>query len=220
MPRPAGVRNQDYDEKRKALVEAAAGYVLREDVQTPSFRQMAMATGASEPTLKHYFDNRTGLVVAIIQHFDEKSEPVRAYLKQSFESVEAALHDYKTLAVRVGQDATFVRTHLFGLRESFLDMNVFQAYIRHLVDPGTEALAERIVKSPGGPADHASARMAATHIFANALFLACRRHLLGSGSPFVPDIDRSFQLMTNWLLYGMLNDPEGTGRPGQPEVPA
>lgn len=212
MARPAGVRNQDYDEKRQALVSAAADYVLREDVQTPSFRELATATGASEPTLRHYFKSRTGLVTDVIRHFDELSAPIRAYVRKDFDTFEEAMQDYQAYAARVSQDPALVRAHIFGLRESFLDADVFKAYIRHLVDPGTDALAERMLNSPGGPADHTLARVAASQIFSNVLFMACRKHLLGSTDPHPPDIGQNLQLMTNWLLYGMLDNPDGAGK--------
>ena len=213
MARPAGARNQDYAAKRKALLEAAADYVLRDDVQTPSFRQLSMATGASEPTLKHYFKSRSGLIIAIIEHFDDLCAPMRDHLQKNFDSIETALQDYKTFATRVSEDTNFIRSHVFALRESFLDTDVFQAYIHHLVEPCTQALAERLVNSPGGPTDYPSARMAAAQIFANVLFMACRKHLLESGSPYAPDLDQNFELMTNWLLYGLVNDPDGAGKP-------
>ena len=209
MARPAGVRNQDYKAKRKALVEAAAEYVLREDVILPSFRQMAIATGASEPTLKHYFKSRAGLIIAIIEHLNHMAGPTRAYLRRSFDSIEDALQDYRALALRISEDAAFVRGHIFGIRESLLDSEVFEAYIRYLVEPGAAAMAERIVKSPGGPVNYGSARIAAAQIFANVLFIACRKHLLGKKDPGASDLGHNYQLMTNWLLYGMIHDPEG-----------
>ena len=211
MARPPGVRNQDYHAKRLALVEAAADFALQEDVLLPSFRQMAIATGASEPTLKHYFKNRSGLVIAIIEHLNKNADPLRNYLRQSFDSIEEALEDYRDLAVRVSDDSKFVRGHVFGIREGLADTKVFEAYIRNLVEPGAAAMAERIVKSPGGPVNYATAHIAATHIFSIVLFQTCRKQLLGDADPGSSQTKHQYHLMTNWFLRGMVNDPEGVG---------
>ena len=209
MARPAGVKNQDYKAKRAALVEAATAFVLQEDVLLPSFRQIAIATGTSEPTLKHYFKSRSGLVIAIIEHINQMSDPMRALLRRSFPSIEEALRDYQALAQRISRDARFMRGHIFGIRESLVDNDVFAAYVTNLVEPGVAAFAERIVKSPGGPVNYSTARTAASMIFANVLFVGARDHLLGSKDPGANTLDLSYQLMTNWLLNGMVSDPEG-----------
>ena len=212
MARPAGVRTQNYQAKRAALVEAAASFVLQEDVLLPSFRQIAIATETSEPTLKHYFKSRSGLVIAIIEHLNRMSEPMRAHLRRSFPSIGEALRDYQALAQRVSRDTRFMRGHIFGLRESLVDNDVFAAYVRNLVEPGVAAFAERIVRSPGGPVNYSTARTAASMIFANVLFVGARDHLLGNDDPGANSLDLSYQLMTNWLLNGMIDDPEGVSR--------
>ena len=218
MSRQPGIRNQDYDDKRLALVDSVATYVLHEDVFLPSFRQMAIAARTSEPTLKHYFGNRNGLVIAVIEYFSASGAPLRDELRRHFSSIEDALWDYQALASRVSRNAGFVRGHIFGIRESLADSEIFGAYVRHLVAPGVAAFAERMVRSPGGPVNYSTARTAASMVFANVLFLACRKHLLGEADPDSANPEHNYATMTNWLLNGMIADPEGNGgeRPVSP----
>lgn len=212
MARHPGTRNQDYEQKRLALVESVAAYVMREDVFLPSFRQMAIAANTSEPTLKHYFGNRSGLVIAVLEYFSEAGAPLREELRRHFSSIEDALWDYQAMASRVSRNGGFIRGHIFGLRESLADNDVFNAYISHLVLPGVAAFAERLVKARGGPVNYSTARTAASMIFANVLFLACRKHLLGKADPDSASPEQNYAMMTSWLLNGMVADPEGNNQ--------
>lgn len=65
MGRPAGTRNQGFDEKREALTFALVPRVMA----TPpaSFRELAEAANVSVPTLRHYFGDRDGAIRAALQ---------------------------------------------------------------------------------------------------------------------------------------------------------
>lgn len=65
MARPAGTRNQGFDEKRDALAFALVPRVMTPP--TPSFRELADAAGVSVPTLHHYFGDRDGAVRAALE---------------------------------------------------------------------------------------------------------------------------------------------------------
>ena len=80
MARPAGVKNQDYEEKRVALLDAMISHVEREDVVQPSLRQLAIAAGVSDINLKHYFGDRRGVVIALFKHMRDTTRQVRASL--------------------------------------------------------------------------------------------------------------------------------------------
>ena len=81
MPRPAGVRNHNFEAKRTALLETLTEFALQDDLRRPSLRQFALAAGASEPTLRHYFRDRQGVVIAILVRIDyetRREDPVTA----------------------------------------------------------------------------------------------------------------------------------------------
>ncbi|MEM6928134.1 MAG: TetR/AcrR family transcriptional regulator, partial [Myxococcota bacterium] len=73
MGRPRGSRNQDFDTKRTALAERMADHLLV-DGAVASLADLARAAGVSVPTLRHYFGDRRGAVVAALQQADEKSQ--------------------------------------------------------------------------------------------------------------------------------------------------
>lgn len=211
MARPTGVRNQDYEDKRAALLTSLADYVLTENVFVPSFRQMAIAAETSEPTLKHYFDNRTGLVLALLKHFHDSIAPLRDVLGRAFPTIGEAVRDYTEIAKQMSKDSRYINAHVFAIRESLIDVDIFGAYVRYLVEPGTAALAERLVKSKGGPVNYSTARIAASMIITNASTMAFRKIILGDKDPVPIDYDHQFSLMANWMLNGLANDPEGLG---------
>ncbi len=211
MARPVGVQNQDHHEKRVALLEKLTDYVLTENVFVPSLRQMAIAAETSEPTLKHYFENRTGLVLALLKHFHDSVAPLRAALGQAFPTIHEAIEDYTEIAKQMSKDSRYINAHVFGIRESLIDVDIFAAEVRYLVEPGTAAVAERLVKSKGGPVNYSTARVAANMIITNASTMAFRKVILGDKDPVPIDYDRQFSLMANWMLNGLANDPEGTG---------
>lgn len=206
MARPIGVRNTNYEEKRTALLEAMLDYVLQDDVQLPSFRQLAIAAETSQPTLNHYFGDRTGLIVAIIEQLHERSAPVRERLRLPAQTISEAVDIYTTISIRLSQDNAYLNSHVFAIREGMADQRVFEAYNRLLVEPGVAAIAERLVKSKGGPMNYASAVTAAHMLMSSAMFMALRKKLLGAETV---DIEREFSLISTWLKNGMVNDPDG-----------
>ncbi|MEO0786583.1 MAG: hypothetical protein AAFY10_12875, partial [Pseudomonadota bacterium] len=74
MPRPAGVRNRDFADKRASLLATLTDFALNSDLRRPSLRQFAIAAEASEPTLRHYFQDRQGVVVAILECIGERGQ--------------------------------------------------------------------------------------------------------------------------------------------------
>ena len=206
MARPAGVRNQDYAEKRSALIDLLTDYVLRDEVQLPSYRQLAIAAQTSQPTLDHYFENRTGLIIAILERLHETSKRVRDTLRLPSETIAEAVDQYTAIAIQLGRDDAYLNAHVFAIREGMADQRIFQAYNTLLVEPGVAAIAERLVKSRGGPVNYASALTAAHMLISSSMFMALRKKLLTGGTV---DIQREFTLIKNWLKNGMLNDPDG-----------
>ena len=43
MPRPAGVRNHDFEAKKTALLDTLSEFALNDDLRRPSLRQFAIA---------------------------------------------------------------------------------------------------------------------------------------------------------------------------------
>ncbi|WP_084398553.1 hypothetical protein [Henriciella aquimarina] len=206
MARPAGVRNTDYEEKRAALVNRLTDYLLSDDIQLPSFRQLAIAAETSQPTLNHYFGGRTGAIIAVIEELANRSTATRDRLRLPAETVSEAVDQYTTIAIQLGKDNAYLNSHVLSIREGMTDPRIFEAYNTLLVEPGVAAIAERLVHSKGGPANYGSALTAAHMLMSSSMFMALRKKLLGT---VTVDIQREITLIGNWLKHGMLNDPDG-----------
>ena len=175
MARPAGVKNQDYEEKRVALLDAMIGHVEREDVVQPSLRQLAIAAGVSDINLKHYFGDRRGVVIALFKHMRDTTRQVRAAIRSPFETVSGAIEDYVRLASQAGTDAPYIRRHVFALREAIADSDVYGHYVVEILEPAAMAMSERLVASSKGAMTPEAAHQAGTHIVFNSMFLAMQK---------------------------------------------
>src|SRR6185312_2633328 len=65
LPRAKGVKNADYEAKRRELLDRMLPRFARLDLERPSLRQLAAAAEVTAPTLQHYFGDRTGVVAAL-----------------------------------------------------------------------------------------------------------------------------------------------------------
>src|SRR5690348_12324286 len=66
LPRTKGVKNADYETKRRELLERMLPRFARLDLERPSLRQLAAAAEVTAPTLQHYFGDRTGVIAALL----------------------------------------------------------------------------------------------------------------------------------------------------------
>jgi len=211
MPRPPGTRNQDFAEKRRALIDKLTWFVLREDAERPSLRQLAIAAETSEPTLRHYFTDRSGAIVAILAHVHEISEFMRDRARQPAGSVADSLKDYQAMIAEYREDTPYLQAHAFGIRESMSDPQARKAYLEYIVEPSVDALAERLIKTQGGPGDFQTARAAAFMLMSSTVFMLMHQRLLDGEIHKPVDMDAYFTLVRNWMLQGLENDPEGSG---------
>ena len=208
MGRAVGVRNADYDIRRQSLLDGATDFVLREEVVSPSLRQIAIAVGASDPTIKHYFGTRTEFVGDILKNIGQRCEPWRAQLRQGFPTIREALDDFVVMSRSLPENQMLVQANLFALRESLNEPAIFQAYVRYVVEPNIEALAERLVRSPGGPKNYATARAAAGMLTSNLSMIALRQIMLGDSDEVAMSVGERFAFTMNWMSNGLLNDPD------------
>ena len=208
MPRPAGVRNQDFEEKRLALVTAASSFLLSDDVEAPSFRQIAIAVDTSEPTLRHYFQDRSGVIIAVFEQLHELAASMRAVAAVVGPSIEESVTDYLDLMSQYRENSLYIRAHRFGIRESMIDEKARRAYLENLVMPGVEAVANRLFKSPGWSGPLHAARQAAMMLMGSSIFMVLHQELL-NGKKYAPmDVDAYFERMKIWMKPGLAEHPD------------
>jgi AcrR family transcriptional regulator len=144
MGRPAGVHNEDYDEKRAALLERVTARLVEVGAERASFREMAAATGVSVPTLRHYFGDRQGLIRAWMDWRGGQGAPYLAALAATDEPFAASIRtmlDFVALGLERGR---VVELHVVGLMEGLTNPALGPAYLKTILEPTLQAAERRL----------------------------------------------------------------------------
>jgi AcrR family transcriptional regulator len=196
MPRPAGRRNPDYDTKRATLVRELTDFVMTTPGTRPSFRQLSIACAVTEPTLKHYFVDREGVAIAILEELGRRGAKVIAAVALPAGDLAHAVDAYIDLS-RIGiRTGVFARAHCFGIVESVADERVARAYLEYLLEPSLQALEKRL--GPHfAPDGGVGVRAAALMLFAPLLLAVIHQQVLGGDIHAPMDLDSLFQALGN-----------------------
>jgi AcrR family transcriptional regulator len=199
MPRPIGARNHDFELKRAALINAMTEYALEADLRRPSLRQFAIAAKASEPTLRHYFDDRQGVVEAILENMGKRGTWVWELVAHPATNPTEAIEEYYRVADAGMRYGHFTRAHAFGLIEGIADENAGRAYLKFLLEPGLKSIMDKLEATPNGPVTQHALRTAAFAIMAPLLFISIHQKLLGGETEFPIDTQAIIQNLQSWL---------------------
>lgn len=192
MPRPTGRRNPDYDEKRARLVRQLTDHVLEEPAARPSLRQFAHACAVAEPTLKHYFTDREGVAIAILEELGRRGRPIMDAVSQPAPDAAHAVDAYIALS-RIGvRNGVFARAHCFGIVEGVADPVVGRAYLELLLEPSLAAVEARLGPHVAPQGDPVSRRAGALMLFAPLLLTVIHQQVLGGDRAAPMDIDATF----------------------------
>ncbi len=205
MPRPAGVRNHDFEEKRSALLDALTAFALSADLRRPSLRQFALSVHQSEPTLRHYFTDRQGLVVDILENIGRQATPLWAMVATPSSSPATAFEEYFRISEAGMKLGGFVRAHAFGLIEGLADEVAGKAYLEKVLEPALKAVSEKLRNTPGGPQDESALRAAALAALSPLLVMSLHQELLGGAASAPIDSGAVMNQLQTWL--GRALDP-------------
>lgn len=203
MPRPAGVRNRDFAEKRAALVETLCDFALNCDLRRPSLRQFAIAAEASEPTLRHYFGDRQGVVVAVLVRIGERGAGIWDAVATPSDSPTDALAEYYRVSEAGMRHGGFIRAHAFGLIEGLADPTAGRAYLKHVLEPALNAIERKYAGTPGAPDERGSLRAAALATLSPLLVMCLHQDLLGGEADFPIDGAETLDDLQRLLSEGM-----------------
>ena len=166
-------------DRRHELLSLLAPAAIADRSAPVSLRQFAIKAGVSEPTLRHFFSDRRGVVIALIGYF---AEGARRFLEESAKPearLEDAVSGYGALALAGAQSRMFAQAHAFALVESIHDPDVAKAYLETIIEPSLQALEQRL--SPGLDPDQADperVRHAALALYSPILIAILHQHLL------------------------------------------
>lgn len=189
MARTSGARNHDFEQKRATLLHVLTEFALNGEFRRPSLRQFAIAANASEPTLRHYFTDRRGLVIAIMETIGERGRPVWAEIAVPASSTSEAVQDVLRITFDGMTNGRFARAHAFGLIEGMADPQAGKAYLNHVLEPALDSVRRKLDATPGGPDDGAELRAAAIATLSPLIVMSLHQDLLG-GRTVAPFDDR------------------------------
>jgi len=190
--------------RKDELLGELARIAVAERSAPVSLRQFAIKAGVSEPTLRHYFADRQGVVTAIIEFF---AEGARDWLQRSAEpaaSVEEAVRGYAGLALEGADTDTFAQAHAFALVESIHDPVVARAYLDLIVEPSLKAIESRLAPAldPDG-AFPDRVRHGAISLYAPILIAVVHQRLLRGAEARPLDMGAFFNDLSELFAHGL-----------------
>lgn len=194
--------------RKEELLADLARIAIAERSAPVSLRQFAIKTGVSEPTLRHYFTDRRGVVNAIIAYF---ADGARDWLKRSAEpaeSLEQAVQGYAGLALEGADTDIFAQAHAFALVESIHDPIVARAYLDTIIEPSLQAIEHRLSPSldPAGDAPD-RVRHAAIGLYAPILIAVLHQRLLRGAEARPLNMSDFFNDLTALFAQGLKPEP-------------
>jgi AcrR family transcriptional regulator len=195
VARTRGSRNADYDAQRLALARKVRERVMAPEGLRASLREFAEAAGTSVATLKHYFEDREGLLRAVLesQHVDAAPYLAMASVPISGD-VEASLTAYVTQLKGAWFEHGVGVIQATALAGGLSTPTLGPVYVNHLLEPllGTcETLLRRHVELGAlGPLD---ARVAALQFLAPVVLALLHQDSLSGASCRPLDLDAFFR---------------------------
>lgn len=203
MARTAGARNHDFDQKRSALLDILTDFALDGELHRPSLRQFALAASISEPTLRHYFTDRQGLVIAILETLGQRSMVLWTALPDPAPGPAEALQEYFRVSLDSLRDGGFVRAHAFGLVEGAACPRAGRAYLDFVLDPALDVVCRLLETTPGAPREPDMLRAAALATLSPLLVMTLHQDLLGGQAAAPLNRLRVLNYLETWLGNGM-----------------
>lgn len=202
MPRPMGVRNHDFAEKREALLDCLCEFSLQAGLHRPSLRRFAKAADASEPTLRHYFSDRQGLVIAILECFGRRIRAARAGGEPAARLADL-IERQLSGSLNGLRERSEIRAHAFGLVEGLSDPAVGEAYLEHVLEPSLGAIADGLAGGEAATRPRSALRAASLSVLAPLLLMVIHQDLLGGKLRWSFDESHTLEQIRNGLSAGL-----------------
>jgi len=149
LPRAKGVKNADYETKRRELLDRMLPRFARLDVERPSLRQLAAAAEVTAPTLQHYFGDRTGVVAALLQEYRRRGERRLGMVSRATGPFAASMREFAedfVLGLQAGGAVRLGDVLAASLCEGLTDPMVSPLALAHIIDPAVDALTARLAE--------------------------------------------------------------------------
>ncbi len=191
-------------DRKTELLELLSHTALQQSSAPVSLRQFAIQAGVSEPTLRHHFADRQGLVIAILRHVAAEAASFLARTATPGADYAQSVRGYVDLAMEGFGNDLFARAHAFALVESIHDPIVAQAYLTHIIEPSLAAIEARLSPSldPDGMQPD-KVRDTAFFLYAPVLMAVLHQRLLRGEHVRPLDLPTFFERLTRLLTHGV-----------------
>jgi AcrR family transcriptional regulator len=190
MGRRTGSRNLDYDRTRTGIVARLTEKIITSARAHLSFRELASEAGVAPSTLRHYFDDREAVLLAVLERINELG--LRYVAEGATAERGRAPESLRWFAATLveGWRRGVGRAHELGLTEGIGDATLGPAYLRMLLEPTLHAAEARIAlhmaRGEIGPCD---VRMAALELVAPLVVALLHQGPLGGDAVRKLDIE-------------------------------
>jgi AcrR family transcriptional regulator len=147
LPRAKGVKNADYETKRRELLDRMLPRFARLDLERPSLRQLATAAEVTAPTLQHYFGDRTGVVAAMLEEYRSRGATRLGIVAKANGPFAESMREFALSLVFGMQAKGAVRlgdVMAASLCEGLADPHISPLALDHIIDPAVDALVVRL----------------------------------------------------------------------------
>lgn len=143
MPRPAGTRNPEYQQRRAALI-AKLERRLVDPPNRPNMLELARSAEVSIPTLKHYFGDRAGVVAAVLVDGRARGDRFMAIAAEPSGPFPQSIADLVSFVVQGFTRGRLGDLLAVGFAEAFRDAAASAAYLDNIMDPMIAAAGARL----------------------------------------------------------------------------
>lgn len=183
MARTSGARNADFEQRRCELLQRARARLALQTGEPPSFRELALATGVSVATLRHYFGSREGLIKALFNYYLQEGQHHLARARSAEVEgldLEQTIKVFMQRVVR-GWTQGYVGTlHRIGLAEGLRHHGTALDYLLDVLEPTLQALEVRLqAYASRGLMAECDPRHAALMLISPLLMVLLHQHDLG-----------------------------------------
>jgi len=141
--RPSGSRNRAYDDRRLTLCRALVPHLMV-DGHPATLSDLARAAEVSVPTLRHYFGDRDGVALAVIEQAHQDIESFLASWKQSELPVRDALVSFLSSLVFGWRSSPLGTLFVGGLTMGLEDAEKGHGAVNHVLEPTLQTLEARL----------------------------------------------------------------------------
>lgn len=180
MARPKGRRNDGYEDEKDRLAELIMRHLISEGGADASFRKLAAACDVNPATLRHYFGDRNGAVIAAMEvahHLGDQGRVIVA--KGEMGTVREALLSLFRFFMMGWKNFDIGDVQRFGLKAALGEPVLGPAYINKMFEPTLDAFEQRIQHHINtGELRPCTVRVAALQLLSPVLLALLHQHEL------------------------------------------